>query len=397
MPAESVRRNRTRQLWLEMFSFTTPVIAAKLFAGEATNPIDLQFKFERYGAQGGALYRSSGFATNNDDNVNSVLVDSIGRLWVGTVTGLAVYDGEKWLKRTFPVRGLSPVVGAAFRVLQISHCGPDKIVEGPPGTIWFGGRCGVWCFRDGEFKEINSGRDGLIQAMAVDQQGVLWIVNKQRVEKFDGGTWNTVLCPYVGKPKSVEATGLNGIVIDRHGHVWIGGTVYGNPTGPWESEGPTWLVDQQQKQRGDGPPMAPLFEFDGKRWRAFGPTEGLNVKWAIPKLNAQGQIGVKTSNNYFVREDGIWRATQGTETDAGKRWILRDGKRGQIRGYSELLFRDGQRLFEVQPANAKTGELLDIRSEQLALLHIAEDPGRGCVWLGTPHGLYKIWLEKKAR
>ena len=356
---------------------------------------DMRFKFEHYNALGGTLYKSSGRNSDYDDQVTAVFVDTKDRVWVGTQNGLAVYVGEQWTNRTFPVKGLSPVERAAFQVLQISNCGPDKIVEGPPGTIWLGGHCGLWRFQDGEYEEIKPGLDGSILAMAVDDQGALWIVNKERVQRYDGRSWNTVLCPYIGKPKSVEASGLYGIVIDTNGSIWTGGTVYGNPMAPWEIESPIWVVDQKLKQRGDGPPMAALFEFDGKRWRAFGPSDGLDVKRATPELNAQGRIVVKTSRGHRIWEGDTWKSIREPEINLEKRWVLRKRKRGLRTDYAELLYHDGQHLVQVRPANAETGEVLDLRSERRPLLHIAEDLGRGCVWLGTSRGLYKICPEER--
>jgi ligand-binding sensor domain-containing protein len=382
--------------WLVLIGLAHAVGSAILLAEQATTSGEYRFKYERYDAPSGALYKSSGFATNNDDNVDSVFVDSSGRLWVGTVAGLAVYDGNAWTNRTFPVEGLSPAESAVVRLLQISHCGPEEIAEGPPATIWLGGLCGLWRFRDGVYEELNSNTTGML-SMAVDREGGLWVVERFRVLRYSGQIWTTALCPYIGKPASSEAPGFYGIVIETNGNVWIGATAYREPNEPWEHEGTIWTVDQEHKTRSGGPPMAPLFEFDGKRWRAFGPPHGLNVKRAIPELNEQGRIVVKTSSGYYIREGGTWKPVREAEIDAGKRWVLRERRRGLLRGYSELLFRDGQHLVEVQPANAQTGEVLDVRSEQLALLHIAEDRGRSCVWLGSSHGLYRIWREKQPR
>ncbi len=140
--------------------------------------------------------------------------------------------------------------------------------------------------------------------------------------------------------------------------------------------------------------MAPLFEFDGKRWRAFGSRDGLDVKWSIPKLNGQGRIVVKTSAGCYVREDSTWKSVGESEIEAGKQWILRERRRDSLPGYSELLFRTGESVVEVQPSSAQTDQVLDITSEQFVQLRIAEDRARNCVWLGTSHGLYRIWPEK---
>jgi ligand-binding sensor domain-containing protein len=232
-------------------------------------------------------------------------------------------------------------------------------------------------------------------AMAVDRIGGLWVVKKSRVYRFDGQAWTTVLCPYIGKPKSHEAPGLHGIAIQTNGNVWIGGTVYGELRKPWEHEDSIWIVDQEQQNWKDGPPMAPLFKFDGNGWRAFGPSHGLNIKWSIPELDEQGRITIKTSKGYYTRQGETWKSVKEADVIADKRWVLRERKRGLLKGYSQLLFRDGERFVEVRPTGHKTGEVSDVGSEQLASLHLVEDRERGCVWLGTLHGLYRIWRAEQ--
>lgn len=303
------------------------------------------------------------------------------------MTGVAVFDTS----RTFRVSGLP----LNLALLGITEFGPTIIAEGPPGTIWFGGFFGVWRFRDGRYEEISSSSEiAGVLAMAVDRDERLWVVQRLQVQRFDGQTWTTVLCPYLANSIHRELSGLHGIAIEKKGSVWIGSTVYGEPKEPWEHEGAIWVVDQERKKRGVGPPMAPLFEFDGKSWRAFGPPHGLNVKWAIPELDEQSQIFASTNKGY-VREGETWKRVEESDVLAGKRWILR--KKGFLGLYAELLFRDGERLVEVLPTNNQTGAVLDLGVEQMASLCIAEDRDRGCVWLGTFHGLYRIWKSKGAK
>jgi len=278
---------------------------------------------------------------------------------------------------------------AVVRLLGGStSCGPWHIAEGPHGTIWLGGDGGVWRVRNGRYEEISSSPEmaGMF-AMEVDNRGKLWVVQKTGVYTFDGQTWTLMLCPYIGKPVSREALGLHSIAIETNGVVWIGGTVYGHPTAPWEHEGDVWVVDQESRKRSKGPPMAPLFEFDGKRWRAFGQPHGLNVGSATPELNARGQLRVWVSRTeQYVRDGENWKSVEAPDVPVGKRWFLRHrGRR------TELVFRDGEHLVEVRPGDYQTAEVLDLGTEQLNSLKIVEDRIKDCVWLGTWHGLYRIW------
>jgi ligand-binding sensor domain-containing protein len=370
-------------------------------ARQLTNATQIRFKYELYTAQNGALRAAATGNTHANDLVHAVFVDSKGWVFVGTQNGLAVYDGKQWTNRTFRLKGQSLAGRAVLGLMGISECGPEKIAEGPPGTIWLGGSgCGVWRFREGRYDEIGSSplSDDYL-GMAVDNGGSLWVVTRQSVQKYDGRAWSEVLSPYVTGKVHRELPQLFGMVVGTNGSVWIGGTVYGDPQAPWEHDGAIWIVDQERRKRADGPPMAGLYEFNGKGWRAFGPSHGLGLRprdTVVPELDGQGRVTVKTRNGIYIRDGENWSPVTERDAYAGRRWVLRALGASRPAGYfAELLFRDGDRLVPVRPTDQQTGEVLDFGSEPVRVLRMAEDPERGCIWLGTMHGLYRIWLEKE--
>jgi hypothetical protein len=341
---------------------------------------DHSFRYQRYDAAANAL---------NDDSVHTLLMDSTRKLWVGTATGLTVYNGREWTKRQFLVAA-GKLTRSIIRSFGGSDsCGPRYIVESPPGTVWLGGDFGVWRVRNGEYQKISSNSEiaGML-GMTVDQQGNVWVVHKTSVFKFDGRDWTLVLRPYVGKPASREAPGLHSIAAGTNGSIWIGGTVYGEPAGPWEHDGASWVVGQ--KTRAEGPPMAPLFHFDGNRWRAFGAPHGLKVGSATPELTGEGSIRVWTApNKQYVLDNKNWKPVSPPDVPVGKQWFFTRKK-----NRTDLLFRDGDRIIPVRAKHYLTNEVLDFGREQLLLLHLtAQSPDSTCVWVGTSHGLFRIWLE----
>ena len=108
-------------------------------AGQAADAVQNQFKCQLYTAQSGALYAAAKGNTHVNDLVDAVLVDSKDWVFAGTANGLAVYDGRRWTNRTFRIKGLSFSERLVLGLRSISECGPAKIAEGPPGTIWLGG------------------------------------------------------------------------------------------------------------------------------------------------------------------------------------------------------------------------------------------------------------------
>lgn len=392
------------RLCLVLVGLTQMLAVLGQAAGRATNAAQIRFRHELYTAESGALHRETTGNDHVNDLVHAVFADSKGRVFVGTANGLAVYDGKQWTNTTFKMKGLSlperAVLGVMRSMLSISKCGPEQIAEGPPGTIWLGGgRCGVWRFREGRYDEISPsplGSDYL--GMAVDKGGSLWVVTRDCVQKYDGHTWCEVLSPYIARTVHRELPQLYGMVVDTNGSVWIGGTVYGNPQPPWQHDGAVWVVDQGKRKRADGPPMAGLYEFDGKGWRAFGPPHGLGMlprDTVIPKLDGQGRVTVNTHTGYFIRDGKSWTRVEELDAHAGRRWVLRAVRPSRPSGYfTELLYRDGDRFVAVQPIDQQTGAVLDLGSEPLRVLRMAEEPNQGWIWLGTMHGLYRIWLEK---
>lgn len=389
-----------KRLCLALIGLAHALALAGQAAGQVTSAAQHCFEYELYTAQRGALHGAAKGNTHANDLVHTVFVDSKGWLFVGTQNGLAVYDGKQWTTRTFKIKGTSLSERAVLGLFSILKCGPEKIAEGPPGTIWLGGSgCGVWRFRDGHYHEISSSPLGSYLGMAVDNRELLWVVTRDSVQKYDGQAWSTVLSPYIAHTVHRELPQLYGIVIGTNGSVWIGGTLYGNPEPPWEHDGTVWVVDQELRKRGDGPPMAGLYEFHGKGWRAFGTPHGLGMQprdTVIPELGGQGRVMAKTRKGYYVRERETWTLLKEPDVHAGNRWVLRALGTSRPPGYfAELLFREGDRLVQVRPTDQRTGEVLDLGSKPLRVLRMAEDRNRGCIWLGTMHGLYRIWPEQE--
>jgi hypothetical protein len=67
--------------------------------------------------------------------VNTIAIDSDGKIWAGTFLGIAVFDGLNWTKYSEPYIPANNV-----QVLSIDF---DSF-----GNKWFGTTCGIWKFQD---------------------------------------------------------------------------------------------------------------------------------------------------------------------------------------------------------------------------------------------------------
>jgi hypothetical protein len=349
-----------------------------------------QFACEQFTAASGALYRASGGNADYSDSVKCVHVDLEGRVWVGTVTGLAVYDGKQWQTRTFLVKHQSRSAKVILGFFGIHESGPDCITHGPGGEIWLcGGGFGVWKYAASEYTEIDPTVTSRV-GIAADRSGNVYVVEKYRVQRYDGSSWASVLDPFVVEPNSNRPDGFNGIEVDGHDVVWIGANRHGKPAGQSGHDGPIWTVSPRPEDGGLGPPKAPLFAFDGRGWRAFGASDGLDFRWCHPRLNREHEIRINTPDGVFRPQGQTWVPSgRQYEVYSGKHWLLREAAHGE----GELVYLEGDKEIVVKQVESGTGELLDFSSERLTPLSLAEDRATGRAWLGTWHGLYLIWRK----
>ena len=120
------------------------------------------------------------------DSVLSLLEDRDGRIWIGTLAGLSVYDGHAKSMRSF-----RSVPGDAH---SLSGDAISAMLQTRDGTLWIGTRSGLNRL-DAEsghggahFTHFQS-RDGLagaaINGLLEDRNGVLWLSTNRGISSFD--------------------------------------------------------------------------------------------------------------------------------------------------------------------------------------------------------------------
>jgi ligand-binding sensor domain-containing protein/signal transduction histidine kinase len=156
-------------------------------------------------------FQSNKFVPVNSNipaNVSAILQDRKGRLWVGTLGGLALLNGES--SKVFSINEGLPA--------------PDvhAIADDADGNIWIGTGGGLACLRDGKITAFHKSDDGLpgenISALLTDSDGVLWIGTRgSGLARFDGKHWKRY-----ATSDGLAGNSIGYLVEDNEGYLWIG-------------------------------------------------------------------------------------------------------------------------------------------------------------------------------
>jgi ligand-binding sensor domain-containing protein len=153
------------------------------------------------------------------DWVESVIIDTDGGKWVGTLYGLALFEDNFWTQYNTSNSGLPH-----NEVLDIALDVNDDKWIGTWGSEWedicIGG---LAYFDDDNWTVYNTDNSGLpcndISAVAVEDNGMAWIGtywSYMGVVSFDGNNWNNYITGYT----------ISDIEIENDGTKWVG-THYG--------------------------------------------------------------------------------------------------------------------------------------------------------------------------
>ncbi len=141
-----------------------------------------------------------------DDRVRCLYEDQRGGMWVGTEAGVAVFrDGQASVYST----------ATGLPSNQILALAGD-----PTGGIWVGTRGGLAHVRDERWTTYTA-RNGLpgreVSALLTDHDGVLWVGTDAGVSRLQDGQFVTYGVAQGARPVEILA-----IAEDRHGTVWAG-------------------------------------------------------------------------------------------------------------------------------------------------------------------------------
>jgi diguanylate cyclase (GGDEF)-like protein len=163
--------------------------------------------------------------------VQTVLVDSRQRVWIGTKNGLSRYIPESdsfdsfWSKEEQSEsnsKGIKNNTG-------LPHSNILAINEDHQGAIWIATQRGLARYiGNGEFQSFlpftnDDGSGGLITKMAIDRQNNLWLGSEQKgLFYFEPEIKRTTQYQTAADGKSLPSNSIRSIMIEDSGDVWVG-------------------------------------------------------------------------------------------------------------------------------------------------------------------------------
>ncbi|MGH2541953.1 MAG: ligand-binding sensor domain-containing protein, partial [Ardenticatenaceae bacterium] len=163
------------------------------------------------GAQWTVITRPTG------GGVRSLAASPDGRIWLGTLTGLYIYDGVGWTSYT---EANSDLPNDQVRAIAIH----------PDGSGWIGTDEGLARFDGTTWMVYTTANSGLpadvISSVAISAEGTVWAgafdgtnyPYQGGVAGFDGATWTT----YTTENSSLQHEQVEALAIDPRGNLWIG-------------------------------------------------------------------------------------------------------------------------------------------------------------------------------
>jgi signal transduction histidine kinase/ligand-binding sensor domain-containing protein len=142
------------------------------------------------------------------DSVTALAPGRDGSLWIGTPSGLVHYRDRQF--RTFLMKDGLPDDSIA------------QVFEDREGSLWVVAGASLCRYRDGHFAIFNAGEQLpmlSVRLVREDSQGALWVVGIGAAGKFENGSFRPVF-----DPKILGDFIPTGMLPDRSGNIWLGGT-----------------------------------------------------------------------------------------------------------------------------------------------------------------------------
>ncbi|MGC4056144.1 MAG: two-component regulator propeller domain-containing protein [Paludibaculum sp.] len=328
-----------------------------------------------------------------DRIVRALFKDRRGQVWIGTNSGLFVYDSGKLTQLTLK-DGLPDERALSFH-------------EGEDGLLWIGTAAGLVCARDGKIlKELPKGLDPakvrgqVIWSFLRDRDGALWI------GMLGGGLiryLHETTQPFEN-PRKAASKAITALYEDREGSLWIGAS--GGGLGRLRSVPFHTLTTEDGL--GGNQIQTVLAAKDGTMW--VGTNGG-----GLAHMSSQGRVLETFNRGNGMSSDDAWTLGEGAQ---GGIWAgFYDGtlthftKQGR-QSYGKKEGLPGNPILSVMEDHQGTvwaatisGGLAALRNGKVRIyktsdglptdhIRIIHEDRKGQIWVGTREGL-SLWADGK--
>ncbi len=247
------------------------------------------------GTQSGlARFDGIRFVTYTPDNtpgipgiwIRSLYLDKAGKLWIGTYKGLAVHDGTKFSRITVAGKNDADVLDI-WAITEID------------GRLLVASNEGLYAVQDGMLQP-QPGSPAITQSLLPRSDG-LWIGSRGGVYRFNGKRYELLPLP-AGQEKALVTS-----MVDAQGKVWAGTT-----QGLYVYDNGTWSAASTRPELQDAPTSMLLEDRDHNLWVASNAgiakfNEG-TLSELVPDSTPNGFRSVISA--FEDREGNLWLGSQ---------------------------------------------------------------------------------------
>lgn len=300
---------------------TTPtVLSAATLCSESSRKTapDADRFLRNQGVSNFSRENTDGAVINN--KVRAIALDARG-LWIGyfataqnAANGLGQYDKKTWAVCNQPGDGAGKNINA--------------IVVDRNGTLWLGTEKGGVVSFDGKAWQTYTTREGLpsneIFGLTVDEKNNVWAATWEGVAKFDGNTWTA---PYTAQKDTIFSNHSHAIVFDSTGDVWVGHIGYG--VSRYDSRNQKWVhytaetgelggneIHSAVIRPGKGTEAESIWfatvdggvsKFEQGKWTTYRTQDGLPSNYAnAVAVDQYNRVWVATDKGVIYLEQGRW-------------------------------------------------------------------------------------------
>lgn len=155
-------------------------------------------------------YESDGLISNNTWCIET---DVNGNVWIGTIEGACIFDGQRFTKFDLPEGKLDTTLAISSK--KMVH----NILEDSKGTIWFSTNAGLFSYSNKELKSVSDDvgiPTNFVSKIVEDRKGGFWISTSKGLFHLKEN-----ILTNISEMHFKESNGTGSIIVDFKGDVWF--------------------------------------------------------------------------------------------------------------------------------------------------------------------------------